>query len=166
VVDAAAGHHAARLMEIVIRRGTAEDAPALARLRWQWRADERNEAPGDVDRATFVDFFAGWVVDHLNTHLPYVAEVDGRLAGMAWLMLTDRVPSVTNLDRRFGDVQSVYVVPDLRNLGIGAALMDAVRAEARARELEFVTVHSSERAVPMYERSGFRGGQRWLELRE
>jgi GNAT superfamily N-acetyltransferase len=139
-------------MEIVIRRGTAEDAPALARLRWQWRADERNEAPGDVDRATFVDFFAGWV--------------DGRLAGMAWLMLTDRVPSVTNLDRRFGDVQSVYVVPDLRNLGIGAALMDAVRAEARARELEFVTVHSSERAVPMYERSGFRGGQRWLELRE
>jgi GNAT superfamily N-acetyltransferase len=162
-------------MGIAIRRGTAQDAPALARLRWQWWVDERPGArasgasassSGDVDRATFVDFFAAWVVDHLSTHLPFVAEVDGRLAGMAWLMLPDRVPSVTNLDRRFGDVQSVYVVPDLRNAGVGAALMAAVLAEARARELEFVTVHSSERAVPMYERAGFRAGRNWLEFRE
>ena len=153
-------------MHLAVRRGPAADAPALARLRWRWRADEHGEVPGDVDRATFVDFFTTWVVDHLSTHLPFVAEVDGRLAGMAWLMLPDRVPSVTNLDRRFGDVQSVYVVPDLRNAGIGAALMDAILAEARARELEFVTVHSSRRAVPMYERSGFRAGQNWLEWRE
>jgi len=157
-------------MEIIVRRGTAQDAPALARLRWQWRADARASGasasnPATVDRATFVDFFSTWVVDHLATHLPFVAEVDGRLAGMAWLMLPDRVPSVSNLDRRFGDVQSVYVVPELRNAGVGAALMAAVLAEARARELEFVTVHSSERAVPMYERAGFRAGQRWLEFR-
>jgi predicted N-acetyltransferase YhbS len=56
-------------------------------------------------------------------------------------------------------------VPELRNAGIGAALMAAVLAEARARELEFVTVHSSTLAVPMYERSGFRAGQNWLEWR-
>lgn len=165
MVDAAAGDEPARLMAIRIRRGTAEDAPALARLRWQWRADERGESPADVDRATFVEFFAGWVVDHLATHLPFVAEVDGRLAGMAWLMHTDRVPGVTNLARRMGDVQSVYVVPELRDRGVGAALMAAVLAEARARELEFVTVHSSERAVTMYERAGFRAGQNWLESR-
>jgi GNAT superfamily N-acetyltransferase len=161
VVDAAPGDDPARLMGIAIRRGTAQDAPALARLRWQW--DKR---PGTVDQATFVEFFAAWVVDHLPTHLPFVAEVDGRLAGMAWLMLPDRVPSVSNLDRRFGDVQSVYVVPELRDRGVGAALMAAVIAEARARELEFVTVHSSERAVPMYERAGFRAGRRWLEFRD
>jgi GNAT superfamily N-acetyltransferase len=153
-------------MDVAVRRGTAADAPALARLRWSWRADERDEAPGKVDRATFVDFFTTWVIDHLPTHLPFVAEAEGRLAGMAWLMLPDRVPSVTNLDRRFGDVQSVYVVPELRNAGIGAALMAAVLAEARARELEFVTVHSSPLAVPMYERSGFRAGRNWLEWRE
>jgi GNAT superfamily N-acetyltransferase len=84
---------------------------------------------------------------------------------MAWLMHADRVPGVTNPDRRMGDVQSVYVVPELRNRGVGAQLMSAVWAEARNRELEFVTVHSSERAVPMYERAGFRAGQNWLEHR-
>jgi GNAT superfamily N-acetyltransferase len=153
-------------MAATVRRGTAADAPALARLRWNWRADEHGEVPGTVDRATFVDYFTTWVVDHLSTHLPFVAEVDGRLAGMAWLMLPDRVPSVSNLDRRFGDVQSVYVVPELRGAGIGGALMAAILAEARIRELEFVTVHSSPLAVPMYERSGFRAGRNWLEWRE
>jgi GNAT superfamily N-acetyltransferase len=164
VVDAAPGDEPARLMGIVVRRGTADDAPALARLRWRWRADE--QVPGQVDRATFVEYLTAWIVDHLSTHLPFVAEVDGRLAGMAWLMLSDRVPSVTNMYRRMGDVQSVYVVPELRNGGVGAALMDAVLSEARDRELEFVTVHSSERAVPMYERAGFRTDRRWLEFRD
>jgi GNAT superfamily N-acetyltransferase len=150
-------------VRVTVRRATATDAPALARLRWRWRTEERGEA--GVDRAAFLDYFAGWVVDHLPTHVPFVAEVDGRLAGMAWLMLASRVPHPALLDRRTGDVQSVYVVPELRDGRIGAALLDAVLTDARNRELELVTVHSSDRAVPFYLRSGFKDHQRWLQWR-
>ena len=150
-------------MTATVRRGTAADAPTLARLRWQWRTDERAE-PGP-DRETFCDFFASWVIDHLDTHLPYVVEVDGRIAGMAWLVPADRVPGVTRLDRRTADIQSVYVVPELRNTGVGATLLDALIAEARARELEHVTVHSSDRAVSFYLRGGFAQDPHWLEFR-
>lgn len=152
-----------RAMRVTVRRATATDAPALARLRWRWRVEERGE-PG-VDRAVFLDFFTTWVVDHLATHLPFVAEADGQLSGMAWLMLADRVPHPGSIDRRTGDVQSVYVVPELRNSRVGAALLDAVLREARDRELEHVTVHSGDRAVPFYLRRGFKDGQRWLEWR-
>jgi GNAT superfamily N-acetyltransferase len=151
-------------VDIRVRKGTADDAPALARLRWRWRAEERAEAPG-VDRAAFLDFFTAWVIDHLATHLPFVVEVDGRLAGMAWLMLSDRVPAPGAMDRRTADVQSVYVLPELRDAGVGSALIAAVVAEARRRELEFVTVHSSDRAVPVYQRAGFANNVTWLELR-
>ena len=147
-----------------MRRGTAEDAPALARMRWRWRVEERQAAAG-VDRSTFVDFFTSWVIDHLPTHLPFVVEVDGALAGMAWLMVSDRVPAPGLMYRRTGDVQSVYVLPEHRNSGAGAKLMEAVLQEARDRELEFVTVHSSERAVTMYQRAGFAHNARWLEVR-
>jgi hypothetical protein len=44
-------------------------------------------------------------------------------------------------------VQSVYVVPELRDGGIGAALQEAVLAEAGRLELEHVTVHSSRRCA-------------------
>lgn len=148
-------------MRFTVRKATAADAPALARLRWQWLAEKRDEP--SVDRASFLAFFAAWVIDHLPTHVPFLLEVDGRIAGMAWLMLADRVPSPARVDRRTGDVQSVYVLPELRNGGAGAALIDAVLAEARDRELEHVTVHSSERAIPFYLRSGFAHGQRWLQ---
>ncbi|MFK3983861.1 GNAT family N-acetyltransferase [Micromonospora sp. NPDC050397] len=153
-------------MQATVRRATATDAPALARLNWRHRVEEGDQTvtPG-TDRATFLDYFASWMADHVSTHLPFVAEVDGRLAGVAWLMLAERVPSPMRLDRRTGDVQSVYVVPELRGRGIGTALLDAVLHEARDRELEHVTVHSGTRAVSLYLRSGFRDGQRWFQWR-
>ncbi|GIM89546.1 GNAT family N-acetyltransferase [Paractinoplanes toevensis] len=60
------------------------------------------------------------------------------------------------MDRRYGDVQSVMVREEYRNRGIGAALMAAILAEAGARDLLHVTVHSGRRAVEFYLRNGFR----------
>jgi GNAT superfamily N-acetyltransferase len=148
---------------VTVRRGTPADAPALARLRWRWRTEERDGT--NADRSVFLDYFTNWLADHAATHLPFLVEVDGQLAGMAFLMLADRVPNPSRMDRRMADVQSVYVVPELRDSGVGAALIGAVLAEARDRELELVTVHSSERAVPFYQRAGFADGRRWLEHR-
>jgi len=112
---------------VTVRRATAVDAAALARLRW--RVEERHER--GADRASFLEFFTDWVIDHLSTHVPFVVEVDGRLSGMAWLMLAARVPSPALMDRRTGDLQGVYVLPEMRNSGVGAALLDTILSEAR-----------------------------------
>jgi GNAT superfamily N-acetyltransferase len=99
--------------------------------------------------------FADWVAAHARTHLPFVAEVDGYVVGAAWLLVAERVPGNDSPDRRFGDVQSVMVREEYRNQGFGAALMAAILAEARARGLLHVTVHSGRRAVDFYLRNGF-----------
>jgi GNAT superfamily N-acetyltransferase len=150
-------------MQVTVRKASAADAVALACLRWRWPAGERGYS--ETDRGAFVELFSAWVIEHLSTHLPFLAEVDDEVVGMAWLMVTDRVPSPARRSRRTGDVQSVYVVPELRDGGVGGALLDAVLAEARMLELEHVTVHSSERAVAFYLRAGFEDGQRWLQWR-
>lgn len=99
--------------------------------------------------------YAGWVAAHSATHLPFVAEVDGHVVGAAWLLVAERVPGNESLDRRYGDVQSVMVREEYRSRGIGAALMAAILAEARTRDLLHVTVHSGRRAVDFYQRNGF-----------
>jgi len=147
-------------VEITVRRAGAEDAPALARLRWRWRIEERGEQHDSRDQ--FVHYFATWVMDNLATHLPFVVEADGRVVGMAFLALLNRVPTPGRLDRRGADIQSVYVVPEFRDAGVGTVLLAALRQEARNRELEIVTVHSSERAVSLYQRGGFEGSPRRL----
>jgi len=102
-----------------------------------------------LDEGPFIEAFSAWVRDHVATHVPFVAEVDGDAVGMAWLMVADRVPNSDPQRRRFGDIQSVYVVPELRDRRIGAALLAAVLAVARGLELEHVTVHSSDRGAAL-----------------
>ena len=109
-----------------------------------------------------MDAFSAWINDHISTHLPFLAELDGDPVGMAWLMVAERVPAPAQPRRQCGDIQSVYVVPELRDNGIGAALLEAVRVAADALELEHVTVHANDRVVPFYERAGFHHDTRWL----
>ena len=99
--------------------------------------------------------YSDWVAAHAETHLPFVAEIDGYVVGAAWLLLAERVPGNESLDRWYGDVQSVMVREEYRNNGVGAALMAAILAEARTRCLLHVTVHSGRRAVDFYLRNGF-----------
>lgn len=81
---------------------------------------------------------------------------------MAWLATTPRVPTPVALRRATGDVQSVFVVPEHRNSGVGSRLIEAVLALARELGLERVTVHSRIRAVAVYERAGFAVSPRLL----
>lgn len=147
-------------MQVTVRQAAEVDAAALGGLRWR-RLTEEGGYTG-TDRADFLALFASWMADHVSTHLPFLAEVDGEVVGMAWLMVGDRVPTPERRLRRSGDVQSVYVVPELRDSGIGAALLESVLVAARSLDLEHVTVHSSGRAVPFYQRVGFQHDQRWL----
>ena len=137
-------------MTVKVRKATAADATALAGLRWRWPVEERGYA--GTDRATFLEVFSAWLVEHLATHLPFMAEVDDQTVGMAWLMLADRVPDLTRWSRRTGDVQSVYVVPELRNRGVGAQLVEAVLTPERLEHALFplgetqVTCTATDRA--------------------
>jgi GNAT superfamily N-acetyltransferase len=109
-----------------------------------------------------MDFFTAWTLDHAGRHLPFLAEVDGQVAGMAWLAVTDRVPSPRALDRRAGDIQSVYILPELRGQGVGKRLIAAIVAHARDVELVYLTVHSAPDAIGFYERLGFVDSGQWL----
>ena len=147
-------------MQVTVRTASAVDAAALAGLRLRSRYESGVADEDDADG--FADALSSWMDAHVSTHRPFVAEVDGRVAGMAWLVVLDRVPSLERRHRRSGDVQSVYVLPELRGRGVGAALLDAVLADARTLGLEHVTVHSSDRAVSLYRRAGFRAADTWL----
>lgn len=145
---------------IEVRPARPEEWAAVGGLRW----DSVTEFGGVADgaREVFAERFARWAAAHTDGHECFVAVEDGRVIGMTWLAVMARVPSARAFDRASGDLQCAYVVPERRNAGVGGRLIDAVVDRARARGLERVTVHSSPRAVPVYERHGFAAQDRLL----
>ncbi|WP_306232383.1 GNAT family N-acetyltransferase [Agrococcus beijingensis] len=150
-------------MDDAVREAEDHELEALAALRWRWVRETADEALPEHD--AYVTAAAAWARGHRDSHVPFVALVDDEIVGMAWLAVQARVPTPRALDRRSGDLQSCYVVPEARGRGLGTRLADAVLTRARELGLEHVTVHASPRSIRVYERAGFRTNPRalWAE---
>lgn len=136
-----------------MRTGDASDYVDAGALRWTWIVEE-NGGSSALSRTEFIEQFAEWATAHSSTHQCFLAEVDGSLVGMAWLAVSDRVPSPRAMNRESADLQSVYVLPAFRGRHIGARLIDEVVNAASVRGAERLTVHSSPDAVTAYARAG------------
>ncbi|MBO1769888.1 GNAT family N-acetyltransferase [Agrococcus sp. TF02-05] len=147
-------------MDVVVRQAADAELEAVADLRWRWVREASDEPL--PERSAYAAEAAAWARAHGDSHVPLVAVADGEVVGMAWLAIQSRVPSPRALERRSGDLQSCYVVPEHRGAGLGRRLAEGVLDEARRRGLEHVTVHSSVEAIPVYERAGFRANPRSL----
>lgn len=96
--------------------------------------------------------------------MAFVARVHGSdLVGMAWLALVPRVPRPGTTARLSADIQSVFVLPEQRGKGVGQELVHAATEHVRRQGAARVTVHSSSRAVPVYERLGFASSRTLLQ---
>jgi len=86
--------------------------------------------------------------DRAATTRHYLARVDGQPAGAARWRPTDHGVKL----ERFA------VLPEFRNRGVGEALVHRVLADIRAEapDAAQVYMHAQLRAIPLYERTGFR----------
>ena len=139
---------------MTVRLARTEELSAVADLRWQWTLENDNETPV-MTREQFKAHFVAWARDNAASHTCFVLLRGTKVIGMAWLAVTERVPSPAAPQRAAGDMQCVYVVPEERNGGLGGRLVDAVGTLATELRLERVTVHSSSRAVSAYARYGY-----------
>lgn len=76
-------------------------------------------------------------------------------AGMAWLVLYERIPNPDAPTRLCGDIQSVYVRPEHRGGAIGRSLVQTLLDEADRRGVAKLTVDANERAQEFYRHLGF-----------
>lgn len=139
----------------------ASDAAALAALRWQWNAEHHPVAePLDA----FSGRFALWMQRHGHSHEALLAIEDDTPIAMAWLASTDRLPDPGTEGATVGEIQSVYLLPDLRSAGRGSELMRAAIDRAASRGMGSVSVRPGRRSLPFYKRLGFEGADALLNL--
>jgi ribosomal protein S18 acetylase RimI-like enzyme len=142
-----------------IRPGRREDAEAAARL-WMQSAEEHTAhdriyatAPGAerVMRRFLADLASS------SHSFLFVAESDGRVVGFISGEL--REGSLTFRQRTWASVDDVFVEPGSRNLGIGRALLEGVKAWAKERRADGISLQvaaANGRGRKFYEELGFR----------
>ncbi|WP_255954547.1 GNAT family N-acetyltransferase [Streptomyces odontomachi] len=153
------------ITDVNVREADAADAPVLARLRWAFKQEDHD---GDLSEPVRpMKHAEDWIRDRLASKrwLAWVAESHGEICGHVFLHLVERIPEPYEDNTPVGYVTNFYVVPEHRNRGFGAALLQALRRHAQDSGIDVLIVWPSEGSVPLYRRSGFQSPTELLEAR-
>jgi GNAT superfamily N-acetyltransferase len=126
---------------IQVRAARVEAAAALTELalraKASWGYDAEFMAACRAELTLTPEKMAAWQV--------WVAELDGRLAGMIALRLQGAE----------AELEDFFVEPDLQGHGVGAALMATFLAACREAGVKRAMVDADPNAEPIYARFGF-----------
>ena len=137
-----------------VRLATTEDAAVLARLLWDFNTEFETE----VDAVEVLDGRFTRILG-LPEVFAVLAEREGRAVGFALVTLR---PAIW-FDGPVSQLEELYVVPDLRDQGIGTRVLELCRAHAR--DLGSLEMHINVDEVDVdtrrfYERHG------WVNVEE
>lgn len=138
------------------RTALPADIPTLAAMRWDFRTEPLHVLPA-CPRDDFIAACTAFLQRALAGPLwvVWLAEEDGQIVSHIYIHIIEKVPNPHSLHPRFGYVTNVYTRPAYRNQGIGAQLMQRVKAWAEEQDLEMLVLWPSRRSVPFYQRAGF-----------
>ncbi len=128
-------------MSVVVRMGDPFEPAAAVLLKQSHALMETLFPPEDN---FFLDLDA-LTAPHISF---FIAEKDGQTLGTA--ALADK--------STYGEIKSMFVMPDARGLGVGAALLARLEKEARAKgytAMRLETGNKLEAAIGLYTRAGF-----------
>lgn len=142
-----------------VRRATVADAGVLGRLLWDFNTEFDSETDdADVLAARFARILA------LPGILAVLAEEDGEAVGFALVSLR---PAIW-FDGPVSQLEELYVVPQLRDRGIGTQVLDLCRALARglgSPEMHIGVDEVDADTRRFYERHGFRNIEEGTDYR-
>lgn len=155
------GHNGAMIAGLQIRDAVASDVGELARLRALMDIEE-----GVAEPTGFRKEFARWFERHGHRFRICVASSGDRLVGTVWLERVERVPRpAEGRPCALGYVTFTFVERGHRNQGVGAAMLERLRAVALTEGYVALIVWPSDRSIPLYRRSGFASSHELLEHR-
>jgi GNAT superfamily N-acetyltransferase len=134
---------------------TIDDVGELARLRWELYAEQEGVVAETPE--AYRERFAGFAGSALTSDAwrSWVARDGDRLVAAMWLHTVPRVPVPGKRAGSIGYLTNVYVAPAYRNAGLGARLLDRVKAWCADEGYSLVIVWPTERSRPFYRRNGF-----------
>jgi GNAT superfamily N-acetyltransferase len=133
---------------VQVRVAGEGDLAVIAALRAQW-------TPGAEPDDDFEEQLADWLAAEGDRRTVWLAFLDGEPAGLASVFEYRRMPRPGRISSSWGYVSNMFVRDDVRDRGVGSALLAALVEAADERGYVRLVLSPTLRAVPFYERAGF-----------
>jgi GNAT superfamily N-acetyltransferase len=149
---------------INVRLAAESDAPALARLRYEFRSSVGGVGEGESE---FVERCRRWMKERVREGGPWrcwVAENGGELVGNLWAQLIEKIPNPSVEPERHAYVTNFYVREGERGRGTGSLLLRVALDWCRSSGVHAVILWPTERSRSLYLRHGFAVREDLLEL--
>jgi len=151
-----------------IRLATSDDCHALAEMRYRFRAE--TEFVSET-KSRFVRRCTSWMTTRFRGNACrwrcWVLDDGKQLLGQVWVQLFQKIPNpVKEEPELHAYVTNFYVVPGIRNQGLGTRLLTTALSWCRSRETDAVILWASPASESLYRRCGFVAPSAILELRD
>ncbi len=143
-------------MTVRIRRANSDDIELLVATRFDYLATDGHAMSGKGKNelsARLRDYFAA----HLerNDFAAVFAEDEGRIASVAFLILSERPPSPAFPTGRIGTVMNVLTYPEYRRRGFATLTLQSLIAVARDMNVSSVDLLATGDGRELYSKLGF-----------
>ena len=145
--------------QINYRKATLKDIETLAKLRVVFINEVFNikeSEDSDQLRKELIEYFSGALSN--QSVIAWIAEYKNRIVSTSTLVLWHAPPTYTGLGKKGlrGYILNMYTEKAFRKNGIASILLDKLINEAKALNLEYVHLHSTEDGIRIYRKQGFR----------
>ena len=142
-------------MNIVYGQATKHDIDELIRLRLAFIEDDHGPV-SPHDKACIEQQLLSFLNRKLGTELiVFVARDARKIVSVAYLNLFEMPANCRLLNGLFGEVFSVYTLPQYRGQGLCTALMQQLVEDAKSRGLSCIDLRATKDGYPIYKKLGF-----------
>ena len=142
-------------MNIVYGQATKQDIDELIRLRLAFIEDDHGPVTLH-DKVCIEQQLLSFLNRKLGTELiVFVARDAGIIVSVAYLNLFEMPANCRLLNGLFGEVFSVYTLPQYRGQGLCTALMQQLVEDAKSRGLSCIDLRATKDGYPIYKKLGF-----------
>lgn len=142
---------------MLVRSATIADVETLTEFRvaLHREVDDSHHPPAPAAglRERCMRFFSETIPS--GEFAAWIAYEGDRAAGTGGVLFRRALPSIRYIGTEEVKIQNMYVIPEMRNLGIGRMIAQTILEFLHARGTERITLSPAERARAFYERLGF-----------
>jgi N-acetylglutamate synthase-like GNAT family acetyltransferase len=91
-----------------------------------------------------------------NNFIGIICESDTKIISVAYLHISERLPSPNFINGKIGTLMNVFTFPEYRNHGIATELIKMIIEEARKEDVKMIELSATEYGEEMYKKMGFK----------